>query len=136
MIFLTPDDFKTVILADSLDKIIAINPGALEAAVNIAIDEATSFISGRYDLALAYAASGTARNKILVSSLVDMALYHVYSAFSPRNIPELRGLRYQAAMDLFKGVSKGTRFLDLPLIQLVEKQNGYILFSSNPKFNF
>jgi hypothetical protein len=136
MIFLTPDDFKTVLLAESLDKVLANNPGALDEAVDIALDEATSFITGRYDLAVAYAATGNSRNKMLVSSLVDLALYHVYSAFSPRNIPELRGLRYQAAIDLFKGVSKGTRFLDLPLVQVVPEQSGYILFNSNPKFNF
>lgn len=136
MIFLTQDDFKTVVAADTLDKFLATNPSALEEAVAIALDEATSYLIGRYDLAVSFAAQGTERNKILVISLVDIALYHIYSAYNPRNIPELRGLRYQSAIDLFKGVSKGTRFLNLPLVEIIPEQTGYILFSSNPKFNF
>lgn len=136
MTFLTQDDFKLVVLADTLDKFLANNPSALDEATNVALDEATSYLQGRYDLEASFAATGTERNRILVTSLVDMALYHVYSAYTPKNIPELRGLRYQSAIDLFKGVGKGIRYLNLPLVEIIPEQSGYILFNSNPKFNF
>jgi phage gp36-like protein len=135
MTFLTPEDFDLLIRADQLNKMIGDNTTLLSQAVDTALDEIVSYVSGRYDMALALEATSEDRNSLLVARAVDMALYHLHSILSPRNIPDLRRDRYLEAVDLFKGVSKGTRFLSLP-VKEVEGQTTLHLYGSNTRFNF
>jgi phage gp36-like protein len=141
MYFLTPQDFETVIPAAQLQKMLT-NPQItatpdqlLSQAVSAAIDEVVSYISGRYDLELAFTQSGSERNNILVLRMVDMALYHLYATIAPQNIPDLRRDRYAEAIELFKGVGKGTRFLNLPL-KVIEEKTSFFLFASNPQYRY
>ena len=47
------------------------------------------------------------RNKYLKMVLVDICLYHIHSRISPHQIPELRVLRYDQAIDKLKNISRG-----------------------------
>lgn len=133
--FLTEDDFKTVIDSDQLTKVVGNNPSLLGEAILIAVDEMTSYLNNRYDVAVAFDTVGTDRNSFLVLRCADIALYHLYSRIAARNIPELRGIRYAEAIDWLKMVNKGNVHLNLP-IKVIENQAGYILFGGNPRFNF
>jgi len=42
------------------------------------------------------------RSPLLIALIVDITLYHLHSRVSPRQIPELRLMRYEAAMDKLK----------------------------------
>lgn len=133
MTFLTQSDFDVVIRQSQLDKILTANPTVLDNAVEVALDEIVSFLTGRYDLTDALAATSTARNSILVMRAVDMTLYHLFSRISPNNIPDIRRDRYTEAIEFLKGAQKGTRFLSLPVIE-IEDQKGYFLFGSNKQY--
>ncbi|WP_046245020.1 phage protein Gp36 family protein [Hymenobacter terrenus] len=136
MYFLTQSDFDTVIASDQLAKLLSVQPaGVLDKAVASAVDEVVSYLTGRYDLEQAFATTGEDRNDILVLRTVDLALYHLYATISPRNIPDLRRDRYTEAVDLFRGASKGTRFLALP-VKSVEGQSTYLLYGSNKRFQY
>jgi hypothetical protein len=51
--------------------------------------------------------SGDNRSQMLVMSMVDIALYHVHSRISPKNVPELRMMRYKMAMDWLQQAARG-----------------------------
>lgn len=79
--------------------------------------EMTSYLrAGGYDTAAIFSASGAARNDSLVMFLVDMVLYHIHSRIAPRNIPELREIRYTAAIDWLKALKNGDVDAGLPTL--------------------
>ncbi len=131
--FLTEDDFKTIIEEDKLSKIIGDNPSLLLDAILIAIEEMSSYLSGRYDVATAFEKVSTDRNMFLVMRGADIALYHLYSRIAPRNIPELRGIRYAEAIEWLKSINKGNVHINLP-VKSIDNHSGYILFGGNPTF--
>lgn len=69
------------------------------------------------------------RNPLIKNLLIDIMLYHLHSRINPRNIPELRVLRYQSTLDTLKNIAKGIISIDLPTH--LEKQRGAnILYGS------
>lgn len=60
---------------------------------------------------------GDNRNQQLVNYMIDIALYHVHSRISPRNIPDLRVKRYDDAIRWLKMAGRGDITADIPLIQ-------------------
>jgi hypothetical protein len=75
--------------------------------------------------------SGDNRDQQMVLYFIDLALYHVHSRIAPRNIPELRVKRYDAAIDWFLRCAQGKVTPELPILQ--PKQGGRIRFGGNPK---
>lgn len=90
---------------------------AIEMAERIAIDQIKSYLSGRYDVEVIFAATGKKRNHFLLMIAIDIALYHLWSKRAPRKIPELRSERYQDALNWLKAVGEGTMTTDLPQLQ-------------------
>lgn len=113
MIFLTEDDFKTQIREDILSKITDANPLLLDEMELAAIEEITSYLH-RYDTAATFATTDTARSRLLVMYCVDVMLYHLHSRINPRQIPELRFVRYEAAKKWLESVSKGLIIASIP----------------------
>lgn len=74
---------------------------------------------------------GDNRSQQLVTYIVDIALYHVHSRISPRNIPELRVYRYKQAADWLKASARGEVTAALPL--LLPAQGGRIRYGGNIK---
>jgi hypothetical protein len=60
---------------------------------------------------------GDNRNPQLVNYCIDIALYHIHSRIAPRNIPELRVVRYTQAIEWLQMAGQGKITADLPLIQ-------------------
>ena len=90
---------------------------AIEMAERIAIDQIKSYLSGRYDVEVIFAATGEKRNHFLLMIAIDIALYHLWSKRAPRKIPELRSERYQDALNWLRAVGEGTMTTDLPQLQ-------------------
>ena len=68
------------------------------------------------------------RDQQMVMYFVDITLYHLHARIAPRNIPELRINRYDAAIDWLKMCAKGEITPNLPLLQ--PKQGGRIRWGS------
>jgi len=65
---------------------------------------------------------GDNRSQQMVMFIVDIVLYHIHSRIAPRNIPELRVVRYQSAVEWLNKCNTGDISPDLPLIP-VQKFN-------------
>lgn len=63
-----------------------------------------------------YWIKGDNRSKQLTQTLIDIALFHLHSRIAPKNIPELRKLRYDAAVQWLKDCNTGDVSPALPLL--------------------
>jgi hypothetical protein len=54
-----------------------------------------------------YWTQGDNRNKVILMYLIDMTLYHLHSRLNPRNVPELRFVRYDGGHPLQSGGAIG-----------------------------
>ncbi|MBK6611856.1 MAG: DUF1320 family protein [Sphingobacteriales bacterium] len=70
------------------------------------------------------------RHPSVVMFLIDMVLYHLHSRISPRNVPDIRAERYDAAITWLKMIAKEQINPALPKPQNNEKQ--YIIYGANP----
>jgi hypothetical protein len=68
------------------------------------------------------------RDQQMVMYFADITLYHLHARIAPRNIPELRITRYEAAIDWLKMCAKGDVTPNLPVLQ--PKSGGRIRYGS------
>lgn len=116
MDFLLKEDFKAVCDDMTLDVIDQSDDANLARAERYAIEEVSSYLRSRYDIAAAYAMRGDSRNPQLVMFTCDIALYHLV-AWLPKRIGfEIRETRYQRAIGWLKDVQKGNATPSLPLV--------------------
>lgn len=86
-----------------------------------------------------YWIKGDNRNQQVVMYLIDCVLYHLHSRISPRNIPDLRAIRYDGnnafqsggVIGWLKKIASGDITADLP--QILPKQGNSIRWGSNTK---
>lgn len=115
MPFLTATDYSPQIRAEILN--IVKNTDEALAQIELAGQaEMESYLNARFDVANIFNKTGLDRNPIVLMYLVDIGLYHLHSSISPRNIPELRGIRYEAAINWLKMVATGKINPDLPIL--------------------
>jgi hypothetical protein len=79
-------------------------------------------ISGEYPTDTDLWIKGDNRSQQMVMVIIDITLYHIHSRIAPRNIPELRILRYESAKEWLNKCNLGDLSPDLPLIP-VQKYN-------------
>lgn len=114
MTFLSTDDFKAVCDSQTLNVINQADPDNLDRAECYAIEEVSSYLRTRYDVAATFSMSGQQRNGYLVMIVADVALYHLV-AWLPKRIGfEIRETRYNQAIAWLKDVQSGKATPDLP----------------------
>jgi phage gp36-like protein len=131
MAYLTAEDYKMHIQDVNLQQIIQSNEGIRERANILAIAQARSYLVQKFDIDAELIKTGEARGAELLSNIVDMALYHLHTAISPRNIPELREKRYENALMWLNMCAKGE--LSPALAQYEIRQGKRIRFGGNVK---
>jgi len=85
-------------------------------------------VTGEYPDNVTYWTKGDNRNQQIVMYLIDITLYHLHSRINPRNVPELRAIRYDGmnalqtggAIGWLKKVASGDITADLPVIVPVQ----------------
>lgn len=75
---------------------------------------------------------GDNRSQLIVMNMIDIGLFHIHSRIAPRNIPELRVKRYDAAKKWLKDANMGNVTPKLQLIQ-VPNSGTMILYGGNVK---
>jgi phage gp36-like protein len=130
MIFLTDTDLGPQIRTEVLTVVrgSTTNQDTIELA---AIAEMQSYLRGKYDVAAIFAATGSDRNAQLVMYCVDILLYHLHSNITPRNVPEIRKQRYDAAIHWLKMVASDKLNPDLP--EMEGQTSGDFKLGSNTK---
>jgi|SRR5690606_31827622 len=132
MPFLTNDDYGVQIRTEILDRVK--NTDALPKAELMAQSEMESYLNGRYDVGQIFNKQGNERHHLILMYLIDITLYHLHSNISPRNVPDLRAIRYEAAIDWLNRVASGKLNPDLPTLPDTDGDY-YFSGSSNPKYS-
>jgi phage gp36-like protein len=107
-------------------------------AEQTAISQIRNHIAKRYDCDAIFApASDTEdnRDQFIVTIVIDIALYHLYSQTGLRDIPEHRQQRYQDAIEWLKDVGSGNISADLPELIYDDGQTygNFIINSREPQ---
>lgn len=136
MSFLTTTDYKLLIEADIQAAITGADSDVITEAESTAQEEISSYLNQRFDVAAIFAATAGSRNKLLVTYMVDVSLYHIHARIRPRSMPEIRVTRYQDVINWLKMVASGKISPDLPRL---EDTDGNVKtdfrFGSNTKFD-
>lgn len=115
-------------------SIIADDQTVLDQIEVAAIEEMKSYLGRRYDVTAIFAATGTSRSHLVVMYLVDMVTYHISAARTPRDVPQIRKDRYDAAMKWLEDCANG---IANPFLPILTDDNGDsksdLKFGSNPK---
>lgn len=123
MAFLEKPDYASQIKADLLEVVINQDDTIRTKAELAARAEMESYLRVRYDVAQIFAVSGEGRHPQLLMYLIDITLYHLHSRINPRNISEIREVRYNQAVDWLKAVSQGKIAPDLPALATDQPSN-------------
>ncbi len=136
MPFLTTADYNTLIKDVTLTQVTG-GSSAVQLQSGLAAQaEMESYRNQRFAVGQIFAQTGDSRSPLIVMYLLDIALYHMHSRITPRNIPEIRVDRYDSAIAWLKMVSKGDITPDLP--RIADEEGEKVVrsrFDSNPKLN-
>lgn len=115
MAFLTEDDYKLQIRDYELDEITGYTDAIRLQSELAAQEEMESYLRERYNVGEIFGETGDERSKLIVMYLIDISLYHMFSAITPRNVPQVRIDRYDAAIAWLQKVAAGKISPDLPV---------------------
>ncbi len=135
MAFLTDNDYKTLIKTDILAVVTRQDASIRPAAERIAQSQIESYLRHKYDVQTTFAATGEERSADLVMYMMDITLYHMHSAVSPQQIPDLRVKRYDDAIEWLKAVASGKLTANFPLLPVPETPTGGLLWGSQERVN-
>lgn len=114
MKFLTKEDFNAVCDDQTLAVINQQNEENLSRSENYAIEEISSYLRSKYDVASVFSSIGEQRNAQIVMICCDIALYHLI-AWLPKRIGfEIREIRYKRAIEWLESVQASKASPDLP----------------------
>jgi len=136
MKFLKRTEINTYIKANVLDGITENNDLLLDDIEAIAISEIDSYIGGKYNTITIFDKKGNNRNAYIISLVIDIMLFHLYSRIAPDNIPEIRLQRYAKGIEWLENVAKGKVSPNLPILdKTYDNRSSEILYGSFPKIN-
>ena len=129
--FLLEDDYKAQLKEQALDALTGYNNHVRMDVEIKAQAEMESYLRERYDVVTIFSAAGNDRNPLIKMFMVDIAVYHLFCAIAPRNIPQIRLDRYNAAIKWLDMVRKGQISPVLPALQAINSTVNNSIFGSN-----
>ncbi len=128
--FLNEEDYKAQLKEPDLDALTGYNNAVRTDVEQKAQAEIESYLRERFDTTQIFAATGDERNTLIKMFAVDIAVYHLFCAVAPRNIPQIRLDRYNAAIKWLDMVRKGQISAALP-VSTIENAPIASVFGSN-----
>ena len=113
--FLTDDDYNTLIEPGDLEVAQGSTPEGRERAERMAQEEISSALRSRYNVDAIFAATGDERNDEVIGWMLDIALYHMHAKLSRRMGMETRKERYDSVKSTLSQIARGRLMPDLPL---------------------
>lgn len=129
--FLLEDDYKAQLKEQALDALTGYNNHVRMDVETKAQAEMESYLRERYDVAVIFSTEGNDRNPLIKMFMVDIAVYHLFCAIAPRNIPQIRLDRYNSAIKWLDMVRKGQISPALPALQATNSTTNNSIFGSN-----
>ena len=134
--FLTADELKTTMYAHIIEEITEGDSSITEQAIDAAIEEARSYLSGRYDTDRIFSAEGRERNAMILENVKVMVIWHIITICNAETIYEMWKDRYDRITAYFTKVAKGTLAPRLPLLSDSSGEASLKMrFGSHTKFN-
>lgn len=131
--FIDPTDYDATVHRDILDALTRGDDSILDICEDRAIEEMSSYLSGRYDIDRLFDARDGERHPLVLMMCLDIAVYHIYSAGNPQKLSEMRKNRYDRAVEWMKAVQKGNISIHgAPMIEKEARSSDYRT-TSNPK---
>ncbi len=125
--FLSNEEMKTHLHQEDVDVISRGDNTLMTAAIDTAMQEAKGYLS-KYNKAVIFETTGTARNALLLTFLKDIAAWHFLVICNAGSDYKIRQDRYDRAVSWLKAVQRGDISPDLPA---AETDKGTIIFGSN-----
>ena len=133
MPFLEFDDYKLQIRDFELDEVTGYTEAIRLQSELAAQAEMESYLRDRFDVEEVFSQTGGDGNELIVMYLIDLALYHMFCALTPRMVPQIRADRYNTAIIWLEKVAAGKLNPDLPLKEDEDgNTNGTSIFGSSP----
>lgn len=107
MPYINTADIALHIQDTNLQQVINASQAILDDAIELAVAEAKSWLVQKYDVDAELAKTGSGRDQQMVAKVIDIALFHLHQRIAPRNIPELRTVRYMGK-DEDRGLVNGS----------------------------
>lgn len=137
MAYLTKADLTPYVEQDVLDTVSQANDANIDKACRDAEAFAKAFLVHHYDIPTEYAKTGSGRDTLLVSKLVDIAIFYLHKALPSNQMPERRLFFYQEAETWLKEAKEGMMTLDLDTYKDAEGEDvpSKYLYGSNTKIS-
>lgn len=130
--FIKEDDYGMLIKSEIQAILVTgYDDPKLVQAEQTAIAQMRNYLCGRYNIEKIFDAEQ--RDEFIVMTLIDIALYHLYSSKAASKLPEHRSQRYEDALTWLKGASKGTMSVNLPEKETTEAYSGDVRIRSHKK---
>lgn len=113
--FITEQDYKTVVGQHALSVLSQADPGIRANAELAAIEEISGYLRNKYDCKAIFEAKGPARNRKIIQITCDVSLYHLTSSVPAKMGFEIRKERYDMAIKWLESVQRGLVSPNLPL---------------------
>ena len=137
--FIERDELRTVIKNSTMGGLQA-DDVAVDQAILMAIQEATSYLNGKYDCNKIFNAQGKERNPLVLEHCKSMAVWYLLRISNANYLFEKAKIYYDNAiawLKLVAGVGESGKTIapDLPVKQTEDGTTvSKIRMSSNPKF--
>lgn len=133
MPYIETSDYIMHIQDVNMQEIINNNETIRTKANLLAMAEAQSYLIQKYDINAEFAKTGDDRDQQMLSTIVDIALFHIHKRIAPRNIPQLRQNAYDAAIEWLKMCAYGD--ITPALAKIVPTQGMRIRYGGHEKNN-
>lgn len=115
--FIEDTDYDMQIKQEILALIKGTDNAKLLRAEGTAVKQVLNWLSGRYDMQTVMSETSDDRDQWLITLIIDITLYHLYSQTGHKDVPTHRAQRYQDALDWLKMAGTGEIGTTLPPLE-------------------
>lgn len=130
MAFITETDLYRAMRKEYIDEIKLQDDALPDHCISAALEEMKTYLRETYDTATIFGKADDERDKLLVTFVVDVAIYNLIELVPVGVDVEQKRLRYKRAIDWLKGVQKGDVKPDLPILENSIAQNAILATSA------
>lgn len=135
--FLTPPEMFSAMRPYHMAGV-APDEKAIELAIAAAVEQAKSYLGGKYDVKTIFAAQGTDRNILVLEHCKSIAVWYLLRASNAEVLFDKAKQYYTSAVEWFEaagGVGNKSLVANLPLLTKDGDVTAGFCSGSNPKFN-
>jgi len=136
MIFIKHTELLTYVKENVLNGVTENDSNYIDNVEKIALDEIKSYIGTKYDMNFEFSRIDNDRNSYLISIVIDIMLFHLYSRIAPDNIPEIKLQRYGKVIEWLELAAKGKVSPNLKVLDnKYDNNSSQMLWGSYSKTN-